>query len=305
MKKMYIILVLLLAVSVFGGCSKPGDSSSTSAADSADNKNLTIVTSFYPMYISTINVTRDIDFVEVINLTKPQTGCLHDYQLTPQDLITLERADAFVVNGAGMETFLDDVVSRQKNLKIVEASKGIELLKDPSGETNTHVWVSITNAITQVRNIAQQLSEIDKANAEKYEINADNYIAKLEALRTKMHSALDNVESKDIITFHEAFPYFAKEFNLDIVAIIEREPGTAPTPKEIEETITIVEDAEVKALFAEPQYPVSAAQTIAAETGAKIYFLDPIVTGEANANAYSAYIETMEANLATLLDALG
>jgi glycosyltransferase involved in cell wall biosynthesis len=64
------------------------------------------------MYISTKNITRGIDGVRVINMTKPQTGCLHDYQLTPQDLKTLEAADAFIVNGAGMESFLDKVVSQ-------------------------------------------------------------------------------------------------------------------------------------------------------------------------------------------------
>ena len=59
------------------------------------------------------------------------------------------------------------------------------------------------------------------------------YIVKLEAQRDKMHKSLDNVKNRDIVTFHEAFPYFAKEFNLNIVGVIEREPGSAPSAKEL------------------------------------------------------------------------
>jgi len=203
-----------------------------------------------------------------------------------------------------MEAFLNDVVSRQKNLKIIEASRGIKLLKDPTGEYNPHVWVSITNAITQVKNIAEQLSQIDKANAKKYESNAAVYTAKLEALRTKMHATLDNLKTRDIITFHEAFPYFAQEFSLHIAAVIERDPGTAPTPKQLAAIIDTVNRLKVKALFAEPQYSPSAARTIAIETGAKIYSLDPAVQDDTGGNVYDGYLNVMEANLISLKEAL-
>lgn len=260
--------------------------------------NLTIVTSFYPMYISTINVTKDVPGVQVINMTQPQTGCLHDYQLTPQDLRTLEAADVFVVNGAGMEAFIDKVVKQQPQLKIVEASRGIALIDD-----NPHVWVSISNTILQVNNIAEQLAAIDSANAGQYRANADAYGQKLAALRDRMHQALDGLTNKNVITFHEAFPYFASEFNLNIVGIIEREPGTEPSPKELADTIQKVRVWNIKALFAEPQYSAKAAETIARETGAKVYFLDPAVTGEARADAYDDYLKTMEKNVGILVEA--
>lgn len=116
-----------------------------------------------------------------------------------------------------------------------------------------------------------------------------------------MHNHIDNLPHKDIVTFHEAFPYFAKEFNLNIVGVIEREPGTAPTPSELDEIIAQVNDLQAKALFAEPQYSSTAAKTIANETGAKVYTLDPVVTGE---NDLDAYIEAMKQNALTLQEAL-
>lgn len=261
-----------------------------------------ILASFYPMYVTALNVAQGVTGVKVVNMTKPQTGCLHDYQLTPQDMKTLSTAWAFVVNGGGMESFIDKAVKQQPNLKIVDASKGIELIKGDGEEgDNPHVWVSVSAAIVQVKNIADGLSAIDSVNATKYKANADAYIVKLDALRKKMHDGLANISSRDIITFHEAFPYFAKEFNLNIVAVIEREPGSEPSAGELAETIKIVKSNKVKALFAEPQYPAKAAQTIARETGTKLYVLDPVVTGTATPDAY---ISIMESNLAVLQKAL-
>lgn len=300
-----MIVCLIVLIMALSGCgSNKALNGDGKTADSKTEAGMTIVTSFYPMYVATINVTRDIPSVKVINMTKPQTGCLHDYQLTPQDLITIEGADAFVVNGAGMETFLEDVLKQQKDLNIVEASQGIELIKDESGEDNAHVWVSISNSILQVRNIAEQLSAVDPENADQYQSNADAYIVKLEALKEKMHASLDPISNRDIITFHEAFPYFAKEFNLNIADVIEREPGTAPTPKELEEIINTVKASNIKVLFAEPQYSSAAADTISKETGAKIYSLDPGVTGAADEGAYDDYLNIMESNLKSLEEAL-
>lgn len=263
-----------------------------------------LLASFYPMYIMALNVADGVPGLKVINMTKPQTGCLHDYQLTPQDMQMLSKAWAFVINGDGMESFIDKAVKQQSHLKIVEASKGIELIRNNhqhDEEYNPHVWVSVSGAIEQVKNIRDGLIAIDSVNASMYRRNGDIYIAKLEKLKAKMHAGLAEISSRNIIVFHEAFPYFAREFNLNIVAVIEREPGSEPSAGELSETIKIVKSQKVKALFAEPQYPAKAAETIARETGTNLYVLDPAVTGEQTRNAY---IQIMERNLSVLQKAL-
>ncbi|MBP2630782.1 MAG: ABC-type metal ion transporter, periplasmic subunit [Firmicutes bacterium] len=294
-----LVIGILISSIVLVGCG----ANKTGEVSKNDKAKFSIVTSFYPMYIATINVTKGVEGVEVKNMTKPQVGCLHDYQLTPEDLKTLEKAKVFVVNGAGMEAFLDKVVKQQENLKIVEASKDISLLKD-NGEENPHVWVSVSDAIKQVNNIAEQLAAIDVEHADQYKKNAAEYVQKLEMLKADMHKDIDQLPNKNIVTFHEAFPYFAKEFNLNIISVIEREPGTEPTPKELEATINQIKELRIKALFAEPQYPASAAETIAKETGVKVYSLDPVVTGEANKDSYDAYINAMKKNAEVLKEAL-
>ena len=291
-----LLLVLSVALVGCGGTDKP--------AEKKTAEPFRIVTSFYPMYVATINITDGVDGVEVYNMTKPQTGCLHDYQLMTEDMKTLEKADAFVINGAGMEDFMDKVTEQQKKLKVIDASRGIELIHDDEEGDNPHVWLSVTDAITQVRNIADQLKEADPTHAAAYEKNAAAYIEKLTSLKSEMHAALDTVPHKDIVTFHEAFPYFAKEFNLNIIGVVEREPGTEPTPTELQETIEQVNALPTKVLFTEPQYSPAAAETIARETGAKIYTLDPVVTGEATPAAKNAYIDTMKKNMQVLKEAL-
>jgi len=269
---------------------------------STESKTLTIATSFYPMYLAAINITKDVPGVKVVNMTQPATGCLHDYQLKPDDLKTLSEAQIFIVNGAGMESFMDKVVNQLPNLKIIDASKGIPLIKGDGEEGgNPHLWVSVSNAIQQVKNIGLQLAALDPDHAAQYSANTTAYVDKLEALRAKMHQALDDVKKRDIITFHEAFPYFAQEFNLNIVAVIEREPGSEPSAAELAETIETVKKSKIKALFAEPQYPVKAAETIARETEAKVFILDPVVTGPMEPDAY---LNIMEANLNILEEAL-
>lgn len=295
--KLFVVLILASLV-IFIGSSLNSNKSVSNSSDG--EKPLTIATSFYPMYVFALNITKDLPNTRVINMTKPTTGCLHDYALTPEDMKNLENANVLIINGAGMESFLDKVLGQMPDIQIIDSSEGISLL-NRNGEVNSHLWVSITKATQQVRNIGDQLAEFDSANAAKYQANTQDYIRKLEALRERMHLELDGTKNRDIITFHEAFPYFAEEFNLNVVGIIEREPGSEPSAKELAETIDKVNELKVKALFAEPQYPTNMIDTIVRETGAKVYYLDPIVTGPMDADAY---LNIMESNLQTLKEAL-
>ena len=296
-----ITSLILVCVVVLSGCTSQKNKASSSD-NGANNKTMTVAASFYPMYIFALNVAKDVPNVKVISMTKPMTGCLHDYSLTTDDMKTLDGAQVFVTNGADMESFMDKVTQQMPKLKIIDSSIGIELIKSKGDEgDNPHLWVSISNAITQVKNIGGQLATLDPANAEKYKSNTDTYIKKLQVQRDKMHKSLDKVANRDIVTFHEAFPYFAKEFNFNIVGVIEREPGSEPSAKDLNGTIEQVKKLKVKALFAEPQYPTKAVDTIASETASKVYSLDPIVTGPMDADAY---INIMDSNLKILEEAL-
>lgn len=272
----------------------------------------TIVTSFYPIYLFTLNLTEGIEGIEVRNLAAPDTGCLHDYQLQTGDMKKLAEADAFLINGAGMESYLSGVMEAFPQLPVVDASAGIELLcaeeehdhDHDHGESNAHVWLDAENAQTMVRNLADGLMAACPASAEQIAANRDAYIARLAALDQELTDELAELPRKDIITFHEAFPYFAQAYGLNVAAVVNREPSDALSPAKLAELVKTVRDLGVPPLFVEPQYEDMAAQTLARETGAKLYTLDPVVTGPVDDVPLTYYEDVMRANVQVLLTAL-
>ena len=271
--------------------------------NNTDTNTIKITATFYPLYVSLLNITDGVEGIELSLLAPPDTGCLHDYQLTTKDMKKIENSNILVANGAGMEDFIEKIIETKKDSLII-ASEGFELT-----DNNSHVWVSPEGAIHQTQRIVEGLSHLDPSNATKYVMNGNAYLLKLQNLRNHMHSILDEYSGKKIVTFHEAFPYFASEFNLEIASVIEREPGEAPGPKELKEQISeinsIISDGNKIALFAEPQYSSSAAEIIAKETGLTGYELDPCVTGNLKSECIKdSYITAMKKNAEVLKEAL-
>lgn len=134
MKNKYVFTAVLLAVILFvGNMLTMVYVRTEQSREQLKEGNLLVVTSFYPMYVAAENVIGDVEGVTLENLSEPQTGCLHDYQLTAADMKLLSNADVFIVNGGGIETFLSDVAESYPNLKIIQACDGIELLQAAEG----------------------------------------------------------------------------------------------------------------------------------------------------------------------------
>ena len=144
-----ILIVCTLAVMAYehayehtagktGAASEKSDASdSAKNTDEADDM-LTVVTSFYPMYIATLNIVDGVKGVRLENLSEPQTGCLHDFQLTPEDMKLLSTADVFVINGGGIESFMSDVAKAYPKLDVVEACEDVVLLSDDDESDSDH-----------------------------------------------------------------------------------------------------------------------------------------------------------------------
>lgn len=132
----YILTALLLCIISLAsfGIVKAGSISTAQEGD------FVVMTSFYPMYIATMNITDGVNGVEVKNLTNNATGCLHDYQLSTKDLKQLDKADMLIVNGGGMESFLEDVYSQYGNLTVVTATDGVNLLASTDGHEHSHAY---------------------------------------------------------------------------------------------------------------------------------------------------------------------
>lgn len=302
MKKSMLAVLFALLVALCGGCAAQGKAGKT------------FVTSFYPMYVFTLNVTQGVAGVTVENMAGDTVGCLHDYQLQTRDMITLEGADALIINGGGMEQFVDKVSAQQPALPLINASEGIEMLCSEDdhdhdhadhdhdhGVYNAHVWLDPALAIRQVQNIADGLCAVDSGNAQAYQANAAAYIARIEALDAELTAQLAPVEGSAIVTFHEAFTYFANAYGLQVAGVIAGDSGEEPSTRQIARTCDLVKELGVKALFVEPQYPTKSAETIARETGAKVYTLDPVVSGD---GSFESYENLMRENARVLTEVL-
>ena len=298
MKKSMLSALLALALAMCSGCAAEEDAGKT------------IVTSFYPMYVFTQNVVRDVPGVRVVNMASESAGCLHDYQLQTRDMVTLEGADALVINDGGMEQFMDKVIAQRPELPVINASDGIEMLcgeddhdghDHDHGVYNAHVWLDPALAMRQVQNIADGLAAVDSENAEAYQRNAAAYKARLQALHAELSAQLAPLAGSAIVTFHEAFTYFADAYGLVVAGVIANDAGEEPSTRQIAATCDLVKQYQVKALFVEPQYPTKSAETIARETGAKVFTLDPVVSGDGSPESYE---NAMRENARVLTEAL-
>ena len=270
-------------------------------------EDVSVMATFYPVYVLAENVLDGVEGVRLSSMTPPATGCLHDYQLLTSDMKALAKAQALLVNGAGMESFLPDLAGQFPSLKIIDCSQGVELLAEEGeehdhGEYNAHIWLAPQNAVQMVKNLRDGLSELLPDKAEQIRANAEQYIARLEALDAELREAIAALPNKKIVTFHEAFPYFAKVYGLEVAAVVALEPDEPISPRMLKRVIQQVKEAGNPPLFSEPQYENTALRTVAQETGARVYELDPLVTGD---GALTAYEDTMRRNLDVLRQALG
>jgi len=277
---------------------------------------LKVVTSFLPVQSHTLAITGD--HADVKQLLAKDTGP-HDFQLTPADVKKLSDADLLIINGVGIEEWLGELIKKSgnKNLVVVDTSKGIKLVESPEeieighdhshahahGDgANPHIWLDPVIAIKQAANIVAALQKADPANASAYAQNGKVYEAKLSALDSDYRSTLAPLPNKNLVTFHDAFPYLAARYKLNYVGAISEFPEKDPTPKQLAALVDKIRSLKVGVLFAENGYAPGLLKKIAGETGAKVSELDTLEVGQGTP---TAYLDRMGANLESLRMAFG
>ena len=263
----------------------------------AEVHKLKVVTSFLPVYCFTASVAGDL--AEVENLTPPGTEP-HDFQFSPREMKRLEAADLVVVNGLQIEAWLGRVMSSQDHPKaIVELATGLdsELIRGAANTSNPHIWLDPQLAKHGVTNILLALQKADPAHAVGYARNAREYLARLEKLDADLRAGLVPFHGQSIITFHDAFPYFARRYGLKVAGVIEKVPDVQPSPKYLSALKRVIERDQVKVIFTERQSSPKLAGQIGRDYHVAVAELDTLETGELKPEAYEA---GMRANLGTL-----
>lgn len=259
-------------------------------------KEITVVTSFYPVYIAAMNVIGDAENVRLENLSEPQTGCLHDFQLTPEDMKLLSTADVFIVNGGGIETFMKDVASAYPELVIVEACEFVELLSD-GDETNAHAWLGVSGYRDMVQGIAEGLASADSMHEPLYRKNAAKYDDKLEKLQEKQQDVIRKLSGKNVVLFHEAFDYIAQDYGMNVSCVLDLDEERPVSAGEVSGVLSAVRDENANLILAEELYGKGVAEAVQKEADVTVVYLNPLNRGEYEKDSY---LKGMEQNIKLL-----
>ena len=305
-KKMLIIWIVVLVIVTSSGCGYTNTKDLKGMEDS-EAIGLKIYTTFYPMYYITDEIAKDK--AKIIQLI-PSGVEPHDWEPTLKTMAELKDSDIFIYNGAGMERWAEKIIKnlQESNVKIVEASQGIELIKGDSNHSedyDPHTWVSPVNLKVQAKNILNVLIEADKENKEFYETNYEVLVKKLDKLHKDILEAAKDFRIKIIVTSHEAFGYFAKEYGITQVPIRGISPEQEPSPAKLAEIVRLCKENEIKYVFVEKFVNPKFSRVIADEIKGDVLTLNAAHgLSEDEIKAGQDYISLMYENLNNLEKAL-
>jgi manganese/iron transport system substrate-binding protein len=263
----------LLATSLVGlvlvGCSPPG------TTPTGDTGGISVVATTTVFGDLVKNVGGDL--VSVTSLV-PAKADVHTFEPSPTDIRAVAGARLLVMNGLGLDDWLKDtIVNAAANetplLQLGPDLPGVEPLPgEEPGTLNPHLWMSVPYASLYVDRIAAALDQVDPGHKEDYTRQADAYKARLAELDRHVHDEIDTIPqgSRRLVTFHDAFPYFAREYGIEIVGVAVEAPGQDPSAGEIAALIQAIKASGVKAIFSESQFPTQLVDQIARETGATV-----------------------------------
>lgn len=252
-----------------------------------------VVTTSLPIYCFTANVAGE--FASVENLL-PANVSPHDYQFSPQDMRKLSRARLVVASGLGLEDWLDRVL-QSGSARVVDSSAGLGERRiapnDPHihhghdhGHWNPHFWLDPLLAAHAVTNITRALQKLDPANTAGYASNAAAYVERLHKLDNDIRTALAPWKRTAIVTYHDAFPYFARCYQLEIAGVIEPSPDVDPSPRYLSELRRLMREKNIQVVFTEKENAPRLAERLREDFNVKLVPLDPLESGELTSTAY-------------------
>jgi zinc transport system substrate-binding protein len=295
MRRLTQIIASFLAALMLSGCAG-------SLFDSADNDQLKVIASIYPMY----DFARKIggEHADVVQLI-PAGFEPHSWEPSTRDMLSFEQADVFVYNGAGLEQWADTVISSVNNTDLisVNASEGIPLIapgaysiidgtplsstspntvspetddEEHHGQYDPHVWLDPKNAKMQMQSICDAFCLADPDNAEYYQANLSKYAGELDLLDLEFSETLLAKKTSYIVVAHEAFGYLCKSYGLLQIPIRGISANAGPDAARMREIIDFVNTYNVKVIFFEELASPKVSEVIASETGCITMALNPL-----------------------------
>lgn len=328
-KKAVFMTVLLLAAAGITALI------AAAAGRKEEESGLLCVTSFYPVYLLAESVAEGAEGVRVVNLTENRGGCLHDYTLTTQDMRLLSEAEVLLLNGGGMELFLEKAAKDYKKLMIVDTSEGYTFLEGTahvhgteseegghteeteqdghSHEWNAHLWLDIDGYLFQLSRVEEAFAAADPAQEELYRKNARACRQELAALKAEYEAGREALSGGETIVFHEGFVYLFRMLGVQTVHCLAMDSDTQISAGEAAEIIEECRRHGITRLFAEADYEKTVADTFAAEINGSVVVLDAVTGSGAPVSetegvlpaGIAPYVRSMRKNLETIRQAYG
>ena len=305
-KKILICLLSSIFILFLGACSQDKQK------DVKESHGMKIVTSFYPVYAMVKAVSGDLNDVRMIQ----SSSGIHSYEPSANDIAAIYDADVFVYHSHTLESWagsLDPSLQKSK-VKVLEASEGMTLERVPGLEDmeagdgidektlyDPHTWLDPEKVAEEAQIIADKLSELDGANKDTYQKNAQSFSAKAHDLTKKYQPIFEKVNQRNFVTQHTAFSYLAKRFGLNQLGIAGISPDQEPSPRQLTEIQEFVKNYKVKTIFTESNASSKVADTLVKSTGVSLKTLNPL---EADPQNDKSYLENLEDNIAILAEEL-
>lgn len=332
-KSLKTVLITAFSALALLGCGNNASDSGNGNNDSADDttseqSDISIVTTFYPMYYFTKGIVGDDADVSMLisGGTEP-----HDYEPSAKAVAGITDADAFVYNSKYMETWVPSIVDGLDTEKttVIEATKDIDLMEgseeddhdheeeghededhddveheeghDHEHEFDPHVWLDPVLAQQEVKTITEALVAKYPEHKEAWEKNSDELVGKLEDLNQKFGTELKDAKNRTFVTQHAAFGYLSKRYDLIQQPIAGLSPEEEPSPKRLAELKEFVDENQISVIYFEENATSAVSETLAKETGAKTEVLSPLegISDDDLAKGVD-YITVMEQNLENL-----
>lgn len=204
----------------------------------------------------------------------------HTYEPLPNQMKQVQEAKIYFQVGSGIEfelTWMDKLAAMNPQMKIVNSSKGIELLPNTVEQeegNDPHVWVSPRNAKVMVENIYKSLVEMDPENKDYYTKNRDEYLKQLDELDLNITQTLRGKNNTKIMVYHPSWAYFCSDYDLQQISIEAQ--GKEPTPQGIANLVDQAKKDNIRVIFVSPQFSSSNAQVIANEIKGRVVVVDPL-----------------------------
>ena len=268
---------------------------------------LKVVTTFTIIADMAANVAGDS--ADVVSITKPGSE-IHNYQPTPKDIVRAHGAGLILWNGLNLEQWFEKFLANLSGVPSAVISDGVQpmsIVEGPySGKPNPHAWMSPTDALTYVDNIARAMAEQDPENAAAYKANAENYKSEIQARIAPIRETLAAIPDNQrwLVTSEGAFSYLARDFNLKELFLWPVNADQQGTPQQVRHVIDAVRANNIKAVFSESTISPAAAKQVARETGARyggVLYVDSLSGPD---GPVPTYLDLLSATTQTIAEGL-